>query len=187
MQRRTLLSASLGLGALAGLATIGSLRNALATSLRSGYKALEGLTLYSGSGLAFGTTVTIKVLHDDPLYADAAIQEALREVRKIDTLMSLHQDSSQVFQLNRHGIVQAPDRHLLYVLKFAQQLSLLTTGAFDITVQPLWLAFSAASSRGALPTPDQMAAAKSLIDWRRLDVQEQHVRLQTVGMGITLN
>ena len=102
MRRRTLLSASLGLGALAGLVTVGSLSNPLATSLRTGNKALEGLALYSGSGLAFGTTVTIKVLHDDPLSAEEAIQDALREVRKIDALMSLHQEHSQVFQLNLH-------------------------------------------------------------------------------------
>src|ERR1019366_8808315 len=105
MRRRTLLSASLGLGALAGLVTVGSLSNPLATSLRTGNKALEGLALYSGSGLAFGTTVTIKVLHDDPLSAEEAIQDALREVRKIDALMSLHQEHSQVFQLNLHGLV----------------------------------------------------------------------------------
>ena len=97
--------------------------------------------------------MTIKVLHDDPHSAEAAIQAALREVRKIDALMSLYQERSQVFQLNRDGVVDAPDRHLLYVLAFAQQLSMLTAGAFDITVQPLWRAFSVASASDALPAP----------------------------------
>jgi thiamine biosynthesis lipoprotein len=184
MRRRTLLSASLGLGALAGLAGVASLRNPLSRSLRTGDAAL---TPYSGSALAFGTTVTIKVLHDDPHAAETAIQAALREVRKIDALMSLYQERSQVFQLNRDGVVDAPDRHLLYVLAFAQQLSMLTAGAFDITVQPLWRAFSVESARDALPAPDEIAAAKSLVDWQRLAVHQQQVRLQTAGMAITLN
>ena len=183
MQRRTLLSGSLGLGAMAGLASVGSLSNPLLGSLRPG----TGLTLYSGSELAFGTTVTIKVLHDDALSAQAAIQDALHQVRKIDALMSLYQERSQVFQLNRHGIVDAPDNHLLYVLAFAQQLSMLTAGAFDITVQPLWRAFSLAHSQGALPAPDEIAAAKSLVNWQRLEVRQQQVRLHTAGMAITLN
>lgn len=182
MRRRRLVSASLGLGALAGLAGMASV-GSLPGSSRPG----TGLALYSGSDLAFGTTVTIKVLHGDARSAQAAIQDALRQVRKIDALMSLYQERSQVFQLNRHGSVDAPDRHLLYVLLFAQQLSKLTAGAFDITVQPLWRAFSEARSRGALPAPQQIAAAKSLVDWRQLAVRRQQVRLHTAGMAITLN
>lgn len=177
MRRRTLLSASLGLGALAGVGAL------------PGYSqhGPGGLALHTGSALAFGTTVTIKVLHGDAGSAEAAIQAALREVKKIDGLMSVYQEHSQVFALNRHGFVDAPDGHLLYVLKFAQQLSKLTAGAFDITVQPLWRAFSEAHSRGALPVPDQIVAAKALVDWRQVDMRRQQVRLRTAGMAITLN
>jgi len=182
MRRRTLVSASLGLGALAGLAGITGAASALDSS-RPG----TGLALYTGSDLAFGTTVTIKVLHGDARSAQAAVQDALRQVRMVDALMSLYQERSQVFQLNRHRSVDAPDRHLLYVLSFAQQLSRLTAGAFDITVQPLWNAFSAARSRGTLPAPGQIAAARSLVNWRQLEVRQQQVRLHTAGMAITLN
>lgn len=184
MRRRTLLSASLGLGVLAGLGCVGSPPNLLARSLGPGN---EGLALYSGSDLAFGTTVAIKVLHGDALSAEAAIQDALHQVRKIDALMSLYQERSQVFQLNLHGTLNGPDGHLLYVLAFAQQLSKLTAGAFDITVQPLWHAFRRANSRGALPAPDEIAAAKSLVNWQSLEVHHEQVRLQTAGMAITLN
>lgn len=182
MRRRTVLSASLGLGALAGLASAGSFAN-----LQPDNPAPAGLTPHSGSALAFGTTVTIKVLHDDAQSAQAAIRDGLQQVRKIDALMSLHQERSQVFQLNRDGFVATPDGHLLYVLAFAQQLSMLTAGAFDITVQPLWRAFSAARARGALPAPDEIAAAKSMVDWRQLEVHQQQVRLNAAGMAITLN
>ena len=186
MRRRTLLSAALGLGALAGLTGLGSSPDLL-RSFGSAYEALAGLSLCSGSELAFGTTVTIKVLHDDPLAAQAAIQSALHEVRKIDSLMSLHQEHSQVVQLNRHGVLAAPDEKLLYVLEFAQQLSQLTSGAFDITVQPLWQLFSLASGSGTLPAPDAIAKARSFVDWQGLELGQQQVRLQKGGMAITLN
>ena len=184
MQRRTLLSASLGLGALAGLS------GASDDWLHSGPAstgAAEGLRLHSGSGLAFGTTVTIKVLHTDDLTAQTAIAAALQQVHHIDTLMSLHQESSQVFQLNQHGSLARPHDHLLQVLTFTQQLSMLTRGAFDITVQPLWQAFSRASAQGTLPTPAEMAAAKALVNWQRIDIASAQVRFGTPGMAITLN
>lgn len=187
MRRRTLFSASLGLGALAGMASLDLWSDRSLQSEVPGRGALAGLSLHAASGLAFGTVVTIKVLHADALAAQAAIQDALGEVKNIDALMSVHQEHSQVFELNRRGVVALPHEHLLYVLNFAQQLSALTAGAFDITVQPLWRAFSLASSRGALPGADAIAAAKSLVDWRRLEVSQQRVRLAAAGMSITLN
>ena len=187
MRRRTLLSAALGLGALAGLTSRNALPDLWSPTAPGANEAATGLTLYVGSDLAFGTTVTIKVLHDDPLAAQAAIQDALHQVRKIDSLMSLHQENSQVFELNRRGILQGPDAHLRYVLAFAQRLSALTAGAFDITVQPLWQAFSLVSATGAIPAQNEIAAAKSLVGWQRVELSQQHVRLQSPGMAITLN
>jgi thiamine biosynthesis lipoprotein len=179
MRRRTLLSASLGLGALTGLGS-----QALSPA---GLDTVAGLALYTGSDVAFGTIVTIKLLHSDAHDAQAAIQYALHEVKQIDALMSLHQETSQVFELNRRGVLPLPHPHLLHVLAFSQALSQLTDGAFDITVQPLWQAFSLASASAALPAPEKVAAAKSLVSWQRLAFAPQQVRLPAAGMAITLN
>ncbi|MGI9134709.1 MAG: FAD:protein FMN transferase, partial [Rhodoferax sp.] len=102
--------------------------------------------LHSGAALAFGTTVHIDVLHGDAGLAAGAIQDALREVQKVDALMSLYQEGSQVYQLNRDGVLLDPDRQLLHVLHFAQELAASSGGSFDITVQPLWQVFSQASA-----------------------------------------
>ena len=108
-------------------------------------------------------------------------------MRHIDALMSLHQPASQVFQLNQHGSLAQPHEHLLQVLTFTQQLSALTRGAFDITVQPLWQVFSGASANGALPAPAEIAAAKALVNWQRVALNPEQVRLGAPGMAITLN
>jgi FAD:protein FMN transferase len=187
MRRRTVLSATIGLSSMAGLTCVGVLPGLLPGSPRPDHEASNGMKQYSGSSLAFGTTVTIKVLHDNAAKAEAAIQYALQQVRGIDALMSLYQERSQVYQLNLHGRVDAPDSRLLHVLAFAGQLSRLTEGAFDITVQPLWRAFSLARAKGALPQPDELAAAKSLVNWQRLDVDEKQLRFERAGMAVTLN
>ena len=184
MRRRTFLSASLGSGLLVGLSASSSRR---AATIDAAHEAPGGLRPYSGAGLAFGTTVSIQVLHDDETAAQAAIRAALQEVRDIDALMSLHQAQSQVHELNRSGVMKNPHEHLWQVLNFSQQLSMLTAGAFDITVQPLWLAFSRAAANGDLPTRGEIAAAKSLVDWRRVELDRAQLRLPIPGMAITLN
>lgn len=166
MRRRTLISASLGWGLVGSSA---------------------GLALYTGADLAFGTTISIHVRHADAVQAQAAIAAALGQAKKVDALMSLHQPQSQVYRLNQHGVLDAPDADVLAVLVFAQQLAQRTAGAFDITVQPLWLAFHHARTQGGLPSAQAIAAAKALVDWRQLHVQPQQLRLGRVGMGVTLN
>ncbi|MES2944334.1 MAG: FAD:protein FMN transferase [Pseudomonadota bacterium] len=174
MRRRTLLSSSIGLAGLTGLAcSFDSTRPSPA--------------LHTGAALAFGTTVAIKVIHENASHAAQAIQKALHEVKKIDALMSPYQPQSQLFQLNETGALRSPDRHFVEVLKFARQLSVLSAGAFDITVQALWKVFSEAKSRGQLPDPQHVQAARALVNWQGLEITEQQLRLARPGMAITLN
>lgn len=175
MQRRTLLSATLGLGAMATLASL------------AGDARVAELPVTSASDLAFGTKVSIKAFHADQSIALAAIKEALHQVKQVDRLMSVYQAPSQVFQLNLHGVLATPDPHLLRVLEFAHQLSMMTAGAFDVTVQPLWQTFARAHADNRLPTKQDIAAAKALVNWRHLIVESQEVRFKTAGMSLTLN
>ncbi len=176
MRRRSLLFASLGLGSMVGLAYVGAQPG-----------ATFGLQPFSGSARAFGISVSIQVLHHEAASAQAAIAAALQQVKTVDALMSLHQPRSQVFQLNLHGQLDAPDPHLLQVLAYAQQLARQTGGAFDITVQPLWQAFSQAQANAALPTAQALAQARALVNWQAVTFNPQQVRLAQPGMAITVN
>lgn len=142
--------------------------------------------LYAGADLAFGTTIAIQVAHADATIARRAIADALHAAKDIDHLMSLHRADSAVMRLNRTLALAQPDAHLQAVLDFAQQLSARTDGAFDITVQPLWLAYAAAAGRSRLPTDAERAAAMAATGYRRLRVNAELVSLEP-GMAITLN
>ena len=171
MLRRKFLAASLGTMAVgAGIGTV----------QRNG-------RLFSGATLAFGTTVTVSLIHDDAGQAEAAIREALDQATGVDRLMSIYSPASQVFQLNRDGVLERPHPNLLTVLRQAQALSELTRGGFDITVQPLWQAFRAAADGQALPTHQQRVDAGSRVGWRGVLVEEGRVSLRRKGAAITLN
>lgn len=168
MKRRTLIAASLG-------------------ALAAGACAWpQHAPVHTGMALAFGTTIRIALVHADERVARRAIADALAAAQRVDRLMSIYSPASQVYQLNRDGRLDRPDPKLLTVLAQARELSRLTEGAFDITVQPLWHAWSAAVARGTLPAPAQLRQAKALVDWRQVAFDERRAALAP-GMAITLN
>ncbi len=181
MKRRTFISSALGLGLGAAGLALG------ARQAHTGALSRSSAQTYTGAALAFGATISIQAVHADQRQAELAIEDALAAAQKIDRLMTLHRADSQVALLNRHGFLDRPDPHLRTVLANAQQLSGLTQGAFDITVQPLWHAYSAAAARATLPTAEQRRAALALVDWRQLMVDDQRIALLRPGMAITLN
>lgn len=170
MRRRTFLSASLG-----------SMSAIMAGCDRGQAR------LHSGTALAFGTIVRVAVVHASAALAQAAIDAALDQVHHVDELMSIHDARSQVWQLNAHGLVERPHADLLTVLRHAQALSALTRGAFDITVQPLWLAYKAAADGAGLPSAALRRQCCAMVGHRQVRFDEQQVRLMGQHTAITLN
>ncbi len=147
----------------------------------------DGRMLVRGAALAFGTTVSMAAVHEDPQRALAAIREALEETRRIDALMTVFRPESQVSRLNATGELSHPDPHLVRVLEFSQRLAALSDGSFDPTVQPLWSLFVACAREGRLPARDEIARARSLVGWTALEVSPRRIALGRPGMSITLN
>ena len=112
----------------------------------------DGRMLVRDAAFAFGTTVSIAAIHEDPEIAGEAIDEALARTRRIDSLMTVQRAGSEVGRLNALGALPHPDPHLVRVLEFSQRLSSLSDGAFDVTVQPLWKLYIECKRRGRTPT-----------------------------------
>lgn len=149
--------------------------------------ALAGARLHRGAALAFGTTVAVAVRHADAGAAGRAIRDALAEVGQVHRLMSIHDPASEVFRLNRDGMLRRPDPHLVEVLEHARALSRLSRGAFDITVQPLWQASRKAADRGELPTREERERARAMAGWEDVEANRERIVLRRPGMRITLN
>lgn len=137
---------------------------------------------------ALGTEISLAVRHENHAQANAAIDAALHELSYIEhRLMSLYQPASEISRLNRDGVLTDPSPFVVYVLRHAQALSGQTSGAFDVTVQPLWEVYAAAAKRGSLPEPSAVAAARNRVDWQQLEIRDDLVRFRKPGMQVTLN
>lgn len=182
MRRRTFV-----VGTLLATAAAATLWRARTRGGAPGQRLPDGRWLVEGAGLAFGTRISIAAVHDEPDAARAAIGDALAEARRVDTLMTVHRAESQVGRLNATGLLLDPDPHLVRVLRFSQRLAALSTGTFDVTVQPLWRLHAGCRREGRVPSPREIAEARALVDWRALEVGPDRIALGQPGMAITLN
>jgi thiamine biosynthesis lipoprotein len=106
-------------------------------------------------------------------------------------VLSLYDTDSALCRLNRTGSLDDPPLDLVRLLAEAEQYHALTSGAFDITVQPLWDLYAAHFSRGdadpAGPSSDAVAAVLKRVGQAALEVAPDHIAFAKPGMAATLN
>jgi thiamine biosynthesis lipoprotein len=101
--------------------------------------------------------------------------------------MTVYRGDSEVGRLNATGALDRPHPDVVRVLEFSRRLAALSGGAFDPTVQPLWVLYSACRREGRLPSAGERARARALVDWTALEVSPRRIALGRRGMAITLN
>lgn len=160
---------------------------------QAGDKAIAGrdVTVWRWQGTALGAEAELAVAHPEPAAAKRLVGLALNEVKRLEAIFSLYRPESALVRLNTQGQIEHPPLELVEVLSRAQAWSRRTDGAFDVTVQPLWVLYSGHFSRDGAsrdgPPPRELAAAAGLVDYRRLEVAPDRIRLAQPGMAVTLN
>jgi len=147
-----------------------------------------GLARSEQSSRAFGTTVNITTLHEDPRVAERAAQAALDELELVESVMSLYRPDSQLVRLNREGRLRKPHPYLLTVLRAADEIWRRSEGAFDASVQPLWNVYYSARSERREPGSDEIAAACQRVDWSAVRIAgDEQIEFTRPGLELTLN
>ncbi len=98
------------------------------------------------SGDAQGTTYHISYLPADSVDISGSVDSLLR---RIDSSLSTYLPVSLVSRINRNEKGVEPDEHFIRVFHKSEEVSILTNGAFDITVAPLVNAWGFGFSRKA--------------------------------------
>jgi thiamine biosynthesis lipoprotein len=164
----------------AGLAGFGGIAAFCASA------ASRGLTLRTRAGLAFGTTVALTAAGPDGSAVEDALSDGFATMRAVEAAASRFLADSALARLNRDGILEAPDPHLVALLRFALALADETCGAFDPTVQPLWPVWAGAAARGERPGAGALRAALAQVGWRRVHLGTDRIMLEP-GTALTLN
>lgn len=129
---------------------------------------------WQGSGL--GGALSLRLVGAEPLHARRTFGKVAAEIARIEAAFSLHRDSA-LTRLNRDGRLAWPSEEFRAILTLSGQVHDATGGAFDPTIQPLWLAEA---------TGGDVAAARGLVVWDRVRINPEEINLGP-GQAITLN
>ena len=146
---------------------------------------------YAWRGAVLGAEASIVLYHPEARAAAAIVGACLAEVERLEAVFSLYRADSELSRLNRDGALAGPSQDFVRLLDESLWWGEATGGAFDVSVQPLWRLhaehFARFPNDRAGPEPDAIAAAKSLVDYRRIIRFPGRVRLGRPGMALTFN
>ena len=151
----------------------------------------EGASLYTWEGTALGAPAKLTLAHYDRSAAQTIVTTAIDEIERLERVFSLHRADSDLSILNREGHIETPAADLLNLLSSSSRFGDQTNGAFDVTVQPLWLLFSEHFSKQpgiqTGPSNADIKSALDLVDYRKIDTTGGGVHFAKPGMAVTLN
>jgi thiamine biosynthesis lipoprotein len=131
-------------------------------------------TVWTGTG--FGASLALRLVGGTAQHSARALRRIEAEITRLESIFSLHGDSA-LTRLNRDSRLSHPQDDLREVLRLSAEVHRATGGAFDPTVQPLYL---------ALAQGGDVAAARAAIGFDRVQVSVSEIRLDR-GQALTLN
>jgi thiamine biosynthesis lipoprotein len=138
-----------------------------------------------------GMPFVISVYAPEEALANRASAAAFARIKQLNMVFSDWEPESELMLACRSASLGQPvpiSRDLLTVLRTAQDLSQRTDGAFDVSVGPLIRLWRKSRRNGKLPPPDELAAARELVNHRgiALDAEASTLSLHKPGMQIDL-
>jgi FAD:protein FMN transferase len=147
--------------------------------------------LYSWHGEVLDAVSELTLWHTDPAFARATILKVRNEIVRFERIFSLYRADSEISRLNQTGKLAKPSPELRGLIEESQRLGVLSGGAFDISVQPLWRLYEAHFWSHTAVQPDILArahdVARGFVDFRQIQSGTGAIGFARAGMAITLN
>jgi thiamine biosynthesis lipoprotein len=119
----------------------------------------------------------------------AAGEEALDEISRLETQLSLYRRDSELNQLNaraaREPVRVSPP--LFHLLARARDLWAATDGAFDPTIAPLMRAWKFVRDTGARPDAAELAAARACVGMQHVELDAANFTVRFARPGVVLD
>ncbi len=151
----------------------------------------EGLQRFESSQPHMGTKFTIVLYAPDIELANLAFESAFGRIAQLDRQCSdydPHSELSRLSDASPHRQPQVVSADLFCILRRAQEISVASHGAFDVTVGPLTKLWRRARRQQELPPTHRLAAAREAVGYQfmELDAGQSAVRLTRPNMRLDL-
>ncbi len=130
-------------------------------------------------------------LHDEDALHVAASREALDEATRVEALLTVFRESSELSRINREAETEAGagdvDAELMALLRRCAVLHVATDGAFDITSTPVSRCWGFLQRNGHVPAEADIEAARASIGLANVTLDDTTHRVQFERPGMALN
>ncbi len=144
----------------------------------------------SGTRLVMGTFANVTAVARDQDTITRAVTAAHDELDAVDDMMSDYKPDSELTLVNREAFdrpvpVSEP---LFEVLQASLEYSIISEGAFDVTIGPVVQLWRDMQKQNSRPTDQQLAEARQKVGYRHLilDAENRTVRFARPGMKLDL-
>ena len=112
--------------------------------------------IIKGVRIVMGTLVMIAVACPRVDEAKEAMRTAFNEIYRIQNLMSIHNESSEVSILNRNGFYQGMSTDIKHVIQRANYFAELSDGTFNIAILPILKLWEERAHASSVPTSEEI-------------------------------
>lgn len=138
--------------------------------------------------LLMGTRFELAAVSRDEQKAWEAIDAGIKEIQRIEALISEWQATSQTSEINRNAGIKpvVVDQELFDLISRSNRISEMTGGAFDISFASIDKVWKYDGSMKTEPSPEQVTASVAKINYKNiiLNPQNHSVYLKEPGMKI---
>jgi len=136
-----------------------------------------------------GTRISMTVAAASAEEGEAAIEAGMAEVRRLDAMMSLYRDDSEIARVNRaagmHSVTVSPE--MIEVVESAATVSSLSGGVFDVTIGPLVVLWQMRLKEGTVPSDEEIARVRALVNYRNIVVDRKASTLFLKKRGMIMD
>jgi thiamine biosynthesis lipoprotein len=147
--------------------------------------------LFDWQGEVLGALAELSLWHTDEAAARRTIRKVETEIARYERIFSLARADSEISRLNAAGALAKPSPELRGLMEESRRFSILSGGAFDISVQPLWRLYEAHFWSRTAVQDDVLARAREvahdLVDFRAIEIGSARIAFARDGMAVTLN
>jgi len=151
-------------------------------------QAASGLDRFEFVRLAMGVEARVVLYASGRTQAERAAQAAYARIEEVEQALSDYRVAGEPGRVaGKAGLGWVSvSSDFLYAAEAAKKVAAASNGAFDPTVAPCVQLWRRARQLGALPNGEELARARSLVGWEKLQIDQgaRSVSLQLAGMSL---
>ena len=138
---------------------------------------------------AMATRFELVLPGDREVALRAAGEEALDEIERIESRVSLYRRGSEIAQVNAEAAFRAVrvTPPVFELLRAAREFHELSEGAFDVTIAPLVRCWGFMKGTGRLPTKEEIAAAHENVGMSLVELDEANYSVKFRRPGVMID